>query len=301
VQINRKGYPEKWAAEEIKEVSPTLIEVKIRSGMRFHDGKPVTAEDIRFSFDLFRTEKATRFYPFASVIKEVQVLDGLTVRFVLNEPYAPFLMNTLGVIPILPKHIWEGLPQKAGLSKIQDWPNNPPIGSGPFKLDYWRRGEEMKLTRNDAHFKKPHIEGIVKINYADVNGAAAGLERGENDMVSWNVGPVQAKRLAQLKNIKVVSVRSILVLGMDYNGSREPFNDPRVRRALAYAIPKSRIVEVLYEGRADVGQAVIAPVNDFWHNPRVEKFNLDMAKARKLLQEAGYVWDSQGKIYSPRK
>ncbi len=301
VHINRKGYPEKWAADEIKEISPTVIEVKIRSGMKFHDGKPLTAEDVRFTFDLFRTEKATRMYPFASVIKEIQVLDGLRVRFTMKEPYAPFLVNSLSQVPLLPKHIWEGLPQKAGLSKIQDWPNTPPIGSGPFKLDYWRRGEEMKLTRNDAHFRKPYIEGIVKIPYADVPGAVAGLERGENDMVSWNVGPVQAKRLAQLRNIKVVTVRTNLVLGMDYNNSREPFKDPRVRRALAYAIPKSTIVQVLYEGRADIGQSVIAPVNEFWHSPNVEKFDLDMAKARKLLQEAGFEWDSSGKIYSPRR
>ena len=59
VQINRKGYPGKWAAQDIKEVSPTVIEVKLRPGMKFHDGKPLTAEDVRFTYDLFRMEKGS--------------------------------------------------------------------------------------------------------------------------------------------------------------------------------------------------------------------------------------------------
>ena len=301
VQISRKGYPEKWAAQDIKEVSPTVIEVKLRPGMKFHDGKPLTAEDVRFTYDLFRMEKGSRMYLYTSMITDIQIIDPLTVRFVLKEPYAPFLVNSLSQVPLLPKHVWDGLPQKAGLSKIQDWPNSQPIGSGPFKFEYWRRGEEMKLTRNDAHFRKPHVEAIVSIPYADVNGAVLGLERGEADMVTWNIGPVQAKRLAQFKHLKVVTVRSNLVFGMDYNTSRDLFKDTRVRRALAYAIPKSKIIQVLYEGRADLAQSVIAPVNEFWHNPNVEAFDLDMGKAKKLLQEAGFEWDANGKIYAPKK
>lgn len=301
VQINRKGYPEKWAAQDVKEISPTVIEVKLRPGMKFHDGKPVTAEDVRFTYDLFRNEKGSRMYLYTSMITEIQVTDPHTVRFVLKEPYAPFLVNSLSQVPLLPKHIWDGLPQKAGLSKIQDWPNSQPIGSGPFKFEYWRRGEELKLTRNDVHFRRPHIDAIVNIPYADVNGAVLGLERGESDMVTWNVGPVQAKRLAQFKHLKVVTVRTNLALGMDFNTSREPFRDARVRRALAHGIPKSKIIQVLYEGRADIGQAVIPPVNEFWHNPSVEAFDLDMAKARRLLQEAGFEWDANGKIYAPKK
>jgi peptide/nickel transport system substrate-binding protein len=240
-------------------------------------------------------------YLYTSMIKDIQIIDPLTVRFVLQEPYAPFLVNSLSQVPLLPKHIWDGLAKKAGIAKIQDWPNSQPIGSGPFKFEYWRRGEELKLTRNDAHFRKPNIEAIISIPYADVNGAVIGLERGESDMVTWNVGPVQEQRLAALKNIKVVQVRSNLVLAMDYNTSREPFNDERVRQALAYAIPKTKILQVLYDGRADIGQTVIAPVNEFWTNAKVQKYDLDMAKARGLLQQAGYEWDAEGKIYSPKK
>lgn len=300
VQINRSGYPENWAAQDVKEVSPTVIEVKLRSGLMFHDGKPLTSEDVKFTYDLFRTDKASRNYLYTSMIKEVQIIDPLTVRFTLGEPYAPFLVNSLSQVPLLPKHIWDGVAQKNGLSKVEDWPNAQPIGSGPFKFEYWRRGEELKLVRNDAHFHKPSIEALISIPYADVNGAVLGLERGENDLVSWNIGPVQEARLAKLKNIKVVQVRSNLALGMDYNNSRAPFNDPRVRQALAYAIPKSQILKVIYDGRADLAQAVIAPVNEFWHNNKVQPYDLDMDKARALLKQAGYEWGPDGKIFAPK-
>jgi peptide/nickel transport system substrate-binding protein len=269
--------------------------------MKFHDGKPLTAEDVKFTYELFRREKASRLNLFTTMITDIQKTDDRTLRFTLGQPYAPFRTLSLSMLPLLPKHIWEGLPQKAGLSSIGDWPNIPPIGSGPFKFDYWRRGEELKLSRNSEHFNAPHIEGIINIPYADGQGAVLGVEKGESDLISWNVGPINAKRLAQFKHLKVVAVRTNAALGIDYNNTREPFKDVRVRQALAYAVPKSKIIREIYDGQADIGQAVIAPVNKFWHNPNVKKFDLDMKLARQLLQEAGYEWDSQGRIYRPAR
>ncbi len=300
MQINPTGVPEKWAAQEIKTVSDTVIDVTIRSGMKWHDGKPVTAEDVKFSFEYPAKVKSGYFTGLLKPIKQVTVTGPLSVRFELVAPTAPFFANILGQVFLIPKHIWEGIPEKAGLAKMQDFPNAQPVGSGVFKLEYWRRNEEMKLVRNPDHWLKPAYDELVKIPYANVQGMVAGVTKGEADFGGWWIEPLQVRELEKTApHIKVANVRNHGYYHINYNMRRKPFDDLAVRTALAHAIPKQLILDRLLEGYGEITHSYISPANEYWHNPNVPKVEYSLDKSRQLLKEAGYEWGSDGRLYYP--
>jgi len=298
-RVNPEGKPVPWAAASLKEIDETTIQVKIRAGMKFHDGKPVTSADVKFSFEYPTKVKSGYFMGLVKPIKETQIIDDLTVQFKLHKPFAPFIANCLGQVFILPKHIWETIPESVGLKNALDYTNEKPIGSGPFKLVYWRRNEELRADRVDGYFNPPHIDGFIKIPYANVQGMAAGVETGECDFGGWWIEPIQAERIEKTKHAKVAVVRNHGYYHINYNMRRKPFDDKAVRYALAYAIPKQLILNRLLEGYGEITHSIITPANKFWHNPNVRKFDFDMEKARKTLADAGYEWDDKGRIYYP--
>jgi peptide/nickel transport system substrate-binding protein len=293
VRVGVDGKPVNWAAESITQIDDTTIDVKIRSGMKFHDGEPVTVEDVKFSFDFPTTAKSGYFMAIVKPIENVEIVDEQTVRFKLKEPFAPFVANCLGQVFIFPKHIWEKIENPL------EYGNENPIGSGPFKLDYWRRNEEIKMSKFEGYFNPPNIDAVIKIPYANVQGMAAGVETGEADFGGWWIEPIQVEQLEKTKHAKVIKVRDHGYYHINYNMRRKPFDDVAVRRAMAYAIPKKMIVERLLEGYGEVTHSIITPPNEFYHNPNVEEFNFSMEKARQELENAGYAWDSKGAIYYP--
>jgi len=188
-----------------------------------------------------------------------------------------------------------------GLKNAQDFPNEKPVGSGPFKVIYWRRNEELKMERFADHFAKPNIEGILYIPYANVQGLFAGVEVGECDLGGWWMQPLQAEQLKKAKHLKILNVKDHGYYHMNLNIRRKPFDDVAVRRALAYATPKQLIVDRLLEGYGEITHAIIASANEFWYNPNVEKFDFNMERAKRTLSDAGYEWDDKGRIYYPEK
>jgi peptide/nickel transport system substrate-binding protein len=300
-QIAANGEPKNWAAESIEDVNKDgkTYKVKLRSGMKFHDGKPVRAEDVKFSFDIVKDVKSPYFLGMVTPIESVQVLDDLTVQFNLKEPFAPFISNTLAQMYILPEHIWKPIFEKGGAKAVLEFKNDKIIGSGPFKLEYWRKDEEMKMVRNDDYFQKPHIEGILSIPYANVQGMVAAVQEGVADFTGWWVEPNQAEKMKANANLEVIEVKDFGLYHVNYNMRRMPFDDRAVRLALSYVIPKKKIVDQILEGHGEPANSIIAPANEFWHDPNIKGFDYDPAKAKKVLEDAGYKWDKDGKIYYP--
>ena len=293
VRVGVDGRPVNWAAESITQVDETTIDVKVRSGMKFHDGNPVTIEDVKFSFEYPVTAKSGYFMAILKPIEKVEIVGDWTLRFKLMEPFAPFVANCLGQVFILPKHIWEKMENPL------EFGNENAVGSGPFKIDYWRRNEEMKMSRFDGHFSPPHIDGLIKIPYANVQGMAAGVETGQADFGGWWIEPLQVTQMEKTAHARVIKVRDHGYYHINYNMRRKPFDDVAVRRAMAYAIPKEMIVERLLEGYGEVTHSIITPPNEFYHTPNVEAFDFSLDNARQELKNAGYSWDSKGAIYYP--
>ncbi|TGG95335.1 ABC transporter substrate-binding protein [Natronospirillum operosum] len=292
VRLSADVEPLPWAAAEVNAIDDTTVEVVLREGMTFHDGEPLTAEDVAFTFNYYLDQEYSYFASYTSVLDNAEVVDERTVRFNLNEPSASFASITLSQLPILPQHHWEDIEDASTLAPE----DIPMVGSGPFQFERFDRGEFMAISRFEDHFHADEIavDGVEFIIYADMEGVYTGLQTGEIDMTAWRMEPGQIGLAEDQDHLTVVSVPDFGYFHMTYNLRREPFDDRAVRRALAMASDRERMVDVLLEGRGEVGSSVIAPVNTFWHEPFVERLDFDMDAAREELEEAGYSWDDDG-------
>ena len=296
VRLSPDIEPIPWAAEEINDLDETTVEVVIREGMTFHDGEPVTVEDIKFSYDYYIEHDFGYFRPFFRMIDETVITGDRTVEFHLEEPFAPFITVTLSQIPILPKHIWSEIDEPREMTE-----DIPTVGSGPFVFDRLDRGEYKRLAKFDDHFRADEldIDAIDYIIYADSEGVYTGLLREEIDMTAWRLEPGQIPLAEAEDHLTVINVPDFGYYHLTYNLRRQPFDDVELRRALAHGIDKHTIIDVLLDGLGEPGTSVVAPVNAFWHNPYVPRFEYDLDLAREKLEEAGYWWDDEGRINYP--
>ncbi|MEK7873468.1 MAG: ABC transporter substrate-binding protein [Chloroflexota bacterium] len=152
-----------WAAESWNIVGPKTMDITLRAGMKFHDGKPVTVQDVKFTWDYTQKWKFPLYNWINKHVEKTDILNDRAVRFHLTEPHAPFIDQILTTALILPKHIWEKIPESAGLKNPIDWPNAAPIGSGPFKLKESAVGVKLESVRNDKYWKPglPHVDGVI--------------------------------------------------------------------------------------------------------------------------------------------
>jgi len=300
VKYGEDGIPHPWMAENYKYVDSTTLEIKLRPDLKFHDGKTVTSEDVKFSCEFYKEVTGSSFSYAMESIEKIEIVDDLTLRMYLKRPDASFTANTLCTAVILPKHIWSKKLAELGPEAILIWTNPKPIGSGPFKFEYWRRDEELKLSRFDEYFQPAKVEGILKVTYANVQGIVDAVKIHQVDVGGWGIEPLQAKQLKSTEGVDVAEIEDFGVYNLFYNLRRSPFDLLVVRRALTHAIPKKFFTDVLLEGYAVPGtNTLIAPINKFWHNPNVRQCDYDMEKARQILKEAGFEWDDEGKIYMP--
>ncbi|MHB1654605.1 MAG: ABC transporter substrate-binding protein, partial [Desulfitobacteriaceae bacterium] len=248
---------------------------------------------------LAKEVKSPYFLGMVQPIKSIDIIDDLTVKFNLNESFASFISNTLAQMYIFPEHIWKPILDKQGPKGVLEYENKDIIGSGPFKLEYWRKDEEMKLVRNDDYFHKSAIEGILSIPYANGQGMVAAVEQGQADFTGWWVEVIQADKMKKNPNLEVVDIPDIGLYHINFNMRRMPFDNKAVRLAMSYVIPKQKIIDQLLEGHGQVANSMIGPANKFWHDPNIKTFDYDQKKAFQILKDAGYQWDENGKIYYP--
>lgn len=296
--IGADGSAQMRLAEKIDTVSETEIVVTIRNGHTFSDGQPVTAEDVKFSFEYMKEWQAPYFTQHLSRVDKVEVVDPNTVRFTLTEPYAPFIMNTLGQMYVLPKHVWEPLVEDLGIENPQQFANNEPVGSGPYKVRYRREGSELYLERREDHFDPP-LSDLLYIVYGSAEIVFQSLKTGSID-VSFQ--PVPAPAIEEFEShpsLELIEAQSNGIMSLRYKVTGPVFWNRDLRRALYHAIPYERIVDEIYAGKAVLTATPITPVNAFWHNADLPKPKFDPAKAREILEEAGFTWDSEGRLHFP--
>jgi peptide/nickel transport system substrate-binding protein len=297
-RIDPSGKPIPWAATGLTIVDPTTIDVALRSGMKWHDGQPVTAEDVKFSFDYQKQWKAPFFAASLNNIESVTITGASAIRIKMARPFAPIISNLLAGLFLIPKHVWEKIPG----GNIEDplkFANENPIGSGPFRFEYWRRGAELKLGAFKEHFAPPKSAGFLRIVYGSHDATAAAIERGDCDRTRYILS---ASHVDQLKKARNVDARGYPTHGfyhLAYNNRIAPFNIPAFRQALNHVMPRQSTSELVMLGYAEPGGSVISPANAFWHNPEIKAPAEDVKKARDILAAAKFTWDSQGRLRYP--
>lgn len=294
IRLSPDVEPVPWMVESVEAIDETTIEVVLRDGMTWHDGEPVTVDDVKFTFDYYLADDYGYFDSFLAPLESVEVTGERTVQFHLSNPFAPFTVVTLSQIPILPQHIWSEIDNPGDLAPE----DIPLVGSGPFVFDRYDRGEYMRMSTYPDHFAAGDIavDGVEFIVYADMEGVFTGLSTGEIDMTAWRMEPGQIPLAEELEHVTVISVPDFGYFHMTYNLRRAPLDDVAMRRALTLASDRERMVNVLLDGRGEIGSTVIAPVNTFWHNPFTENLGFDLDAARAELEAAGYSWDAEGRL-----
>ena len=299
-KIGPDGKPQPWAATGIKFTGDKTMDITLRPGMKWHDGKPFTVEDVKFSFDYQKKWKAPYFLASLENVEAVEVVDGSTVRIRLVEPAAPFLALILSSMFMIPKHIWQDIPDKAGVDDPLKLPNDNPIGSGAFKFDYWRRGAEYKVSANKDHFRPPKCAGIIRVLYGSHDATAAAIEKGDCDRSRYILSPALVDALKKAPNVVAKGYPSHAFYHLGYHCRIKPFDDANFRRALNYVMPRQLISDLVLIGYAEPGASVISPSNAYWHNSAIKPPPENVKTARDMLAKAGYSWDSQGRLLYPK-
>jgi peptide/nickel transport system substrate-binding protein len=260
---------------------------KLREGVRWHDGKPFTAEDAAFSINLLRKVHPRGRTTFANVTS-AEAPDPQTLVIRLSQP-APYLIKAFASseTPIVPKHLYEGTDAASN-------PNgNAPIGTGPFKFKEWQRGNYIVYERNPDYWGKPdpRIDQLVVKFIPDAAARSIAFESGSVDFgYRTPVALSDLDRLKSLPNLKFETKGasySYNVTRLEFNLDNQYFRDKRVREAVARAIDRKVIVNTIHYGYATVTYSPIAPGLKEFHDPTPSPYAYDLKAAAKLLDEAG--------------
>jgi peptide/nickel transport system substrate-binding protein len=256
---------------------PTTYIFHLRGDVRFHDGRPLTSKDVRFTFRTMidgtvRTVKAGHPY---NLITSIETPDPQTVIFKLKEPFAPFLWNfTGGVVGIIPD----------GSDKNF---NRHPVGSGPFEFVRHVQDQEVVLKRNDSYFANK--AGVPSLRFKIIPEEiviALELRKGTIDLALNALAPDMVETLRKNPDLKVTQRSGTNFQYMAFNVTDPVFRDVRVRQAFAYGIDRASIIKYLWRGQARPASGVLPPDN--WaYNEDVRTYNYDPQRARQLLHEAG--------------
>ena len=254
--------------------------LRLRQGVKFHDGSAFNAQAAKANLDRFLDPESKAPYRFLiSEVSAVQVVDEYTIRLVLNRPFAPIISNL--------SHSFIGMLSPASLQSLaKGEATSNIVGTGPFKLVRWDRGEQIVLERNQEYWGNvPRIETLTFKFVPEDAARMVMLETGEAHAV-MRVPPADAKRLDANPNIDVVYPSSVRVIYAGFNTQVKPFDNPKVRQAMNYAVNKEAIINTILAG---VGYPSTAPVVPavFGHT-KVGPYEYNPAKARQLLAEAGY-------------
>ncbi|MBD3304852.1 hypothetical protein GF339_00680 [candidate division KSB3 bacterium] len=275
-----------WLATELPEISEdgkTYI-IPLREGVKFHDGTTFDAHDMVYSFNriLNPDNNSYIFKKYDEIIETVEAVDDYTLKIVLKTPDNAFMakLQARDVCPVS---------QEAVEAAGEDFGSKTVVSTGPFKLVEWLPGDRLVFERFEDYWKEgvPYLDKIVYKIIPEESTALMQLRLGEVHILE-DVARKDIAILEEDENLTVELVTGIQHEQIYLNTSLPPFDDLRVRRALAHAIDRQAIIEGVFEGYAEES---VGPYHQwFWtHNPEWEQpYPYDPEKAKQLLEEAGY-------------
>ncbi|TBL73318.1 glutathione ABC transporter substrate-binding protein [Paenibacillus thalictri] len=267
-------------ATEWKQLNDVTWEFKLRQGVAFHDGTPFNAEAVRKTvmrvLDKNQpTSKAQNF----KMISEVKVIDDYTVQLVLNYPYAPLLSLLASV---------EGsIFSPAAIDKYGKELSKNPVGTGPFRFESWTPGQEIVLAQNDKYWgnKAKISKAVFKVVPEDTTRIAM-VETGEAQ-VAEQLPITEIERINASSTMNVGRFDAYRVDYIGFNTKKKPFDDPRVRQAISYAVDRESIVKGVFNNVGKLTNSILGR-DVFGYSSKVAGYPYDLNKAKQLLAEAGY-------------
>ncbi|MFQ5887496.1 MAG: ABC transporter substrate-binding protein [Candidatus Hydrothermarchaeales archaeon] len=316
--ITHKVIP--WLAEGWPTFDGRVATVKMKQGIKWDDGTPLTAHDVKFTADVLLEFKVPRYYSDWEFIEKVEVVDDYTLKFYLKEECTPlFQVGTLMSL-IVQKEEWEPIIAQAEASEeplkfLLDYQIEKPVSAGPFSFVEWIKGSYVEIIAREDYWAKgkvigdrtvgPFYDGILYKLYGTTDAAALALKKGEIDYIWWTIDPGFVGDLMKEEKIKVTSSPGNGLFYLAFNVRKKPFSDLAFREAFAYLVDKEFIVNRILQKYGEPAYTIVPPGNEFWYNPDTPKLGAGLAKedriakAKEILQAAGYTWDDEGALLMP--
>ncbi|MDH5528085.1 MAG: ABC transporter substrate-binding protein [Nitrospirota bacterium] len=255
---------------------PTVYRFHLRSDARFHDGTPLTARDVAYTFNwILNPENGSAHRSAYDKVQEIVVEDDHTVRFELSAPHAPFLINM--VRGIVPAHLGDDPGYR-----------EHPVGSGPYRLLENRPGDEIRLEAVEGHYNgTPPTRWLTFRVLPDDNVRTLALIKGDVHFVLGGVQPDVVDLLGRKSHLTVERGPGTNYSYLGFNMTDPLLSNLKVRQAIAHAIDRQTVIDALYQGQARLSDSLFTP--EHWaHADGLPVYDYDPEKARALLDEAGY-------------
>lgn len=286
LRMDKDWKPQPYLAERW-DLSPDnrSVTLYLRKNAVFHDGRPITAEDVKFSIETIQAN-----HPFKTMyapVNAVTVSDPHTAVIRLAEPHPALLLAmSTSLTPIIPKHIFgDG-------TDVKVHPRNAsPVGSGPFKLVEYKPGQHIIMDRFDGFFLKglPNLDRLIVLEFKDPTSMLLAFEKGEIDLHGELTDPRDLARARKVPGVRMVEAAAPAIgplVWLAFNTKDPKLADKRVRQAINFALDKKLLVDTLLGGVHVRATGPIAKGSPF-HSAEVEKYELNIAKANQLLDAAG--------------
>jgi peptide/nickel transport system substrate-binding protein len=268
------------------------ITFKLRKGVVFHDGTPLTAQDVKTNYQrqrdpehALRSPGDTFFYwsdTWGDRIENIEVLDEHTIRFRFNEPIAPLMQNF--AMPFF------GIASPRAMEIHGSDYFRHPVGTGPYKFESWLPGERLTLAANErAWHGKPAVERVIFLPIVDSTARALRLRKGSVH-IATALSPQGVESLREQPSVRVVEQPGLNVAFLALNNRVEKLSDPLVRQAIWHGVDRAALVRGLYYGSGDVTDTALP--KGVWGRKESETRSYDPSKGRELMEKAGYTKDS---------
>ncbi len=273
----------------------------LRPHVMWQDGQPFTSADVKYTYDLIRTNNIGQYAQWLTHVTAVTTPDDNTVVLTFDKAQA---FNPGLAVPIVPKHIWSAM----SVDQVEKFANDHPVGTGPFKFTEWQKGTSVTVDRNDAWWgPKVAAKRIIWILYGNDEVMGQALRRGEVDIL-LQVPPTIYDGLQGASHITRVSLPSWSFHHIGINVSTNPksggnplLKDIVIRQALSYAVDRNQLVQIALAGHGKPGSTIVPLGLTDWHLdiPADQQMNANPDKAKAMLDAAGYVDNGTGLRHSP--
>ncbi len=285
VELDPQVRPVPALAESWTQVSPTVWVFKLRKNVRFHDGTPLSADDVVFTYQTvldpaFRAPLRGLFTP----ISKIEAVDPETVRVTLSAPYAPLF-----------KYLDLGIVSKKAVERLGVDYASQPVGTGPYKFVAWQRNSRITLEANPGYWKgAPKLGQVIFNIIPDNTTRAAALESGDVDLIHSPLSPQDVRRLKSQGRVQVHELTGLGLTYLNFNVTDPILSDVRVRQAIAHLIPQQTIVKQIYQDMDRPATSMLLPAWTEVYSSEIAQPGTDLARAKVLLAEAG--WTRKGDV-----
>ena len=285
MDLDENGVPQPMLAESWERPDDKTIIFHLRKGVKFHNGDEMKASDVKFSLE--RALASPEVSHILAGINSVEVIDDYTVKVTTEKPMAAILNNL--------SHITIAILSERATKEAGDKFGQNPVGSGPYKFVSWQSGDRVTLEAFPEYWQgEAPVKNVVYRNIVEETNRTIGLETGELDII-YDIQGLDKNKLRDDERFVLIEGPQVSMTYLGFNMKKAPYDNPKVREAISYAIDQKPIIDTVFLGAGEAANSIIGP--NVWGYYDVEKYTQDIEKAKALLAEAGYPDGFKAKIW----